>query len=267
MKKLFLLSVLSTYLFCGGYTELMTASIRGDMEAVKKLVRQGVNLDEKYDPAQDPKKPDPAPGKPTDENRNSTALMFAIKHSNTEIAKYLIEHKANIHLANRNGATALMQAVFYKQEELAKMLIEYGAEVNNVSKNGISVLIVAIDKNMSDGFLDYIIRNGADVNYRTDKGWTPMHYAIYKKLPTNVLQKILDAGADVDARTEKGWTPLTLAVKNRLPISSIELIATKADLYSKTAQGQSAIKIAKENNYDEIVPVLAKILKDKSKIE
>jgi ankyrin repeat protein len=267
MKKLSLLLILSTYLFSAGYTELMRASIRGDLNGVKKLVASGVNLDEKYIPMQNPKKPAKAPAKPTDDNRGSTALMFAIKHSNIEIAKYLIEHDANIHLRNRNGATLLMQSVYYNYPEVAKLLIEYGADLNAVSKNGISVLIVAIDRNMSDEFLDYLIRNGANIEYRTQKGWTPLHFAVYKKLPASIIKKFINHGANVDARTDKGWTPLTLAVKNRLPIQSIEAIAQKADLYSKTAQGMSAIKIARDNNYKEIIPILSKILKDKSKLE
>jgi ankyrin repeat protein len=267
MRKVVLFFLIATLGFSAGYTELMRASIRGDIDAVKKLVDRGVNLDEKYIPAQDPNKPAKAPGKPTDDNRNSTALMFAVKHSNIEIAKYLIEHDANIHLRNRNGATLLMQAIYYKYEDLAKILLQYGANINTVSKNGISALIIAIDKNMSDDFISYLIKNGADVNYRTQKGWTPLHFAIYKKMPTSAIKLLIDAGANVDARTDMGWTPITLAVKNRLPTSSIEIIAKKADLYSKTAQGLSAIKIARENNYKEIIPVLSDILKNKSKIE
>jgi ankyrin repeat protein len=267
MKKIFLLFILSTYLFSAGYSELMRASIRGDLDAVKKLVAMGVDLDDKYIPMQNPNKPAKAPAKPTDENRGSTALMFAIKHSNIEIAKYLIEHDANIHLRNRNGATLIMQAIYYNYPDLAKLLVEYGADLNAVSKNGISALIIAIDKNMSDEFLDYLIRNGASIKYRTQKGWTPLHFAVYKKLPTSIIKRFIEHGADVDARTDKGWTPLTLAVKNRLPIQSVEAIAKRADLYSKTAQGMSAIKIARDNNYKEIIPVLSKILKNKSKIE
>jgi ankyrin repeat protein len=259
MFKIFLLFFVSIYSFATGYTELMRASITGDLNAVKKLVEiKKVNLDEKYI-------------LPDGKKNNSTALLFAIKHNNFEIARYLMQKGANVNLENSNGVTPLIMAVMKRNEDLAKFLFEYGANINAVteptkSTSGLSSLFLAISKLLDEDFILYLVENGADVNLKItldgQSGWTPLLYAINKKVSPKVIRALVNKGADLTISTTNGWSPLTLAVAKRLPKEDVMFIANKgADFYAKTKNGLNALKIAKDKRYNEYIIPLTKIFK------
>ena len=67
---------------------LLQACKNGDLEMVKNLVANGVNVNERI-------------------KNMGTPLFVALECSNLEIAKYLLEHEADINMANQKGETPL----------------------------------------------------------------------------------------------------------------------------------------------------------------
>ena len=90
-----------------GYTPLIIAGYRNQMEVVKYLLESGVEV-----------------------NKNAgegTALMGACYKGNVELVKLLLKYKADVNAVNEKGTTALMFAVLIQNEELVKILLDNGA--------------------------------------------------------------------------------------------------------------------------------------------
>jgi ankyrin repeat protein len=83
----------------------------------------------------------------SDINGNSkmgTPLMACVVKGNNEIAKFLIEKKADIHLADTNGTTPIIYATNFKNYEVVSLLIKAGADYTKKDNRGNSALDYAI---------------------------------------------------------------------------------------------------------------------------
>ena len=90
---------------------LPSAIARGDLEAAKRHITHGAGMNE----------PDPKSG--------SVPLSVAALHDRLEMARFLIEHGADVSAANRDGNTPLHTAAFLGRTEMVQLLIEKGARV------------------------------------------------------------------------------------------------------------------------------------------
>ncbi|WP_286748326.1 ankyrin repeat domain-containing protein, partial [Roseivirga sp. UBA1976] len=86
------------------------AVISGQADVVKQHIAAGTNLNAK----------DPFGG--------STPLILAAVFGHDDIAKLLIEAKADLNIKNKEGSTALLTAAFFGRIEQVKLLLEAGAD-------------------------------------------------------------------------------------------------------------------------------------------
>ena len=89
-----------------GWTALIWASCKGDLEIVKLLVESGADIDAK-------------------DNDGWTALMRASWRGYLEIVQYLVEIGADINIKNKDGKTALDLS---DTEEIKEVLRKAGAK-------------------------------------------------------------------------------------------------------------------------------------------
>lgn len=152
--------------------------------------------------------------------RNSsgqTALISASSHGYIETLKILLDYGASIEKTDQSGQTALMVASSQGQTEAIMLLLKNGAHVNATDLNGRNALMLAKDF----GAAKLLLENGADVNAKTNYGSTALIMAASKG-DTKTVETLLNHGADVNAH------------------------------YYST----SALKMAEENGYQEIVKLL-----------
>lgn len=134
------------------------------------------------------------------------------------------------------------------------------------SDEGKTALMYAIDnsynvienKNTARILLD----NGADANKGNDRGKTVLMLAVishlykeYKEERVNIVRVLLSR-ADVNARDNSGNTVLILAVKNSLENIVQLLLNNGADINIKNRGRETALKIAQEKGYTEIITLL-----------
>ncbi|GFS32906.1 ankyrin repeat domain-containing protein 12 [Nephila pilipes] len=91
-----------------GETSLHVATIKGDFEKVKKLLKQGASVN-------------------TVDNAGWTPLHEACNYGWYKIAKLLIEYDANINAVGFDKFTPLHDAAVNKHEKIVSLLLEYGA--------------------------------------------------------------------------------------------------------------------------------------------
>lgn len=89
----------------------------GDVDAVRRAIADGADINAIRD------------------NDGKTLLHQAAYDGNTEIARLLIEHGANVNAADEYGISPLMSACDGGYVETARLLIERGADVNAVDEN------------------------------------------------------------------------------------------------------------------------------------
>ncbi|RLD93389.1 MAG: ankyrin repeat domain-containing protein [Bacteroidetes bacterium] len=102
--------------------DIHTATLLGDLDAIKQHIAAGSDLDEK----------EPTLG--------STPLISAAVFGKTEIAKALIEGGADVNLKNNEGSTALHSAAFLCRMEIVEMLLANGADKALLNNYGSTAL-------------------------------------------------------------------------------------------------------------------------------
>ncbi len=96
-----------------------------DLEAVERLLSEGAEINAMKGPFK------------------TSILMEAAVRGNVEVMKLLIEHGADVNMADKDGWTALMGAVVQGHTESVKLLLKHGAKVRARNHNGETALIMA----------------------------------------------------------------------------------------------------------------------------
>ena len=112
-----------------------------------------------------------------------TPLGFAVFFSQPENVKALFDAGADVNLPSRESmkVTPLASAAAAKQTELARVLIAHGANVNARGATG-HVPLHEAAANGNVELVKLLIDSGADRNAKTDDGKTPLDFAIeYKR--------------------------------------------------------------------------------------
>ena len=104
-------------------SQLIGASISGNMKQVKALLRRGAFVNTKG--------PD-----------SKTPLLYAIEKDHPDVARLLISKGANPNFSDAKGTTPLMLAIAKGQKDVVKMLLDKGANVN-VTQDTITPFISA----------------------------------------------------------------------------------------------------------------------------
>jgi ankyrin repeat protein len=172
-----------------------------------------------------------------------TALLFAARGGFTEIATILLDHGADLKIADPDGTSALLLAIINGHYDTAAFLLDRKADPNVADANGRAALFAAIDmrniyssnrpaprdSNKIDpmDLIKMLLDHGADVNAKLTKmivpravldfpdvmmaeGATPFLRAA-KSADVPLMQLLLEKGADPKAATKGGVTALMVA--------------------------------------------------------
>lgn len=102
-------------------------------------------------------------------NGGYTPLLFAIGLGQTKAAEFLLSKGALPDIKNNEGSTALMSAVVQKKEKLVKLLIEYKADVNLADRNGLPIVYV-ISYGGDYDMIELLFNAGANIEVKDDNG-------------------------------------------------------------------------------------------------
>lgn len=108
-----------------GYTPLLIAGYRNQLDAVKMLLDLGANVNAN--------------------SEDGTVLTAASYKSNTALVKLLLEYQADVNVKNNAGTTPLMFAIMTENEEIVKLLLVNKADINAVDNANKSVKEYARD--------------------------------------------------------------------------------------------------------------------------
>lgn len=199
----------------GNWSPLMVASLNGDHELVKELLRLGARA--------------------ADINFGKmNAMSIAADLGHDECVKII--HSFIVDQTDREGETAFLKAAKKGHLETVKLLASIGAEIDAVNSSGENALILAL-KNGKEETADHLIDIGVPIKLErfsalivaTEKGYT------------NIVKKLLDKKIDVDL-VKGGFNHTALmkaVIHDRLEI--FKLILSKnpdLELKSKAVKGK-----------------------------
>jgi ankyrin repeat protein len=238
---------------------VVVAARDGDIEAVRALVAKHVNVNE---PARD----------------GSTALLWAVYHSNVPMARALIASGANFASANRYGVTPLLQAGRNGDSAMIAELLKAGADARKaVHPEGETALMAAARTGRVDA-VELLLEAGSDANAAdTYQNQTALMRAA-EEGHVNVVNALLSAGANpnvkahVSSLTERkhadhatgGFTALMFAVRNGHDSVVRALAKGGADLKATNGDGLTATSIAIINDRLDLAKTLVDLGADPS---
>jgi ankyrin repeat protein len=163
---------------------LLDAARRGDVAAVKSLIKEGAD-------------PNAAQGD------GLSALHLAAQQGNLEIAKVLLGAKANVAAKTRiGGYTPLHLAAQGAHVAVVKALLDAGADPTAATTtSGVTPLHLAAQALNGEATVRELLRRGAPVNALETQGQTPLMFAAAEGRARTILE-LLEGGADPGVATE-----------------------------------------------------------------
>jgi ankyrin repeat protein len=164
----------------------------------------------------------------------NSPIADAAMRGDSAAVRTLLAQKADVNLAQSDGATAIQWAAYRDDVALADLLIAAKADVKAPNRDGATPLRLAAT-NGSAEMITRLIKAGADPNETNPFGETPLMYAARNGNPAAV-KALIAAKANVNA-TEKlrGTTPLMWAAEQAHPEAIAELVAAGADVSLRSA--------------------------------
>ena len=233
-----------------GATCLHYASERGHVEVVSQLLAVGAKENPDYVNARI--------------NSGATPLMITCSNGHVNVATYLVEHGANIHLQDKNGATCLHYASERGHVEVVSQLLAVGAKenpdyVNARNNSGITPLMITC-YNGHMNVATYLVEHGANIHLQDKNGDTCLHYAS-ERGHVEVVSKLLAVGAKenpdyVNARNNSGTTPLLITCYNGHMNVATYLVEHGANIHLQDEGGDTCLHYASERGHVEVVSKL-----------
>jgi uncharacterized protein len=128
----------------------------------------------------------------------TSALHWAVRYNDLELAEQLLAAGADAATANRYGVTPLYLAALNGSAPMIERLLAAGADPNEAGINGETVLMTAAQTGVVAA-ARVLLEHGADANAREDwHGQTALMWAAGEGHP-EMVAALLKAGADVNA--------------------------------------------------------------------
>jgi len=166
-----------------GRTPVADAAMAGDLETVRGLLQQGVDVN-------------------AAQGDGMTALHWAALSGDLDLAKMLLYGGANVKASTRLGAfTPLLLASKGGQASMVSTLLEAGANPNDATTNGTTALMLAAASGSVEA-ITALLDRGASINAaESAMGQTALMFAsAYDRAP--VVDLLLKRGADVALSTK-----------------------------------------------------------------
>jgi ankyrin repeat protein len=211
--------------------DLVHAAAKGSLERVKSLLANGA----------DPE---------STTSTNATGLHRAARKDHTEVVDLLLEHGADMDAQDVWGNTALRWTAKWNKREMADHLVSKGAKHD---------LLTAACFGLQDE-VEKLLKEDPDGLTKQYAGWTPLHGAAARGGQLEMIDFLLEKGANIEILDFSDWTPLMRGVWERKPKSVKKLLEKGANVNAKTKEGQTALEMAKEKDFGDVVEVVEEFL-------
>lgn len=172
------------------------------------------------------------------------------------------EPRADESPGGQSATEVLLAAAYAGDVAAARAAIEKGGDVNAKDSTQQSAFLIATSEVGDDpALLDLTLEHGADVSAKDSFNGTGLIRAADRGF-VRICERLIEAGVDLDHVNSLGWTALLEAVVlgggDTAHQKVVALLLDKgADRSVKDREGRTALQIAQERGYAEMVALLA----------
>jgi ankyrin repeat protein len=160
------------------------------------------------------------------EKERYTALAIASELGHAELARLLLDRKADVGKHGPTGWAPLSAAAITCRPAIARLLIERRADLDLADRDGNTPLMMACRAGCLEA-VRLLVDAGAKVNARGPAGYTPLLYAA-EHAGYETAQYLLEHGADpgvnIYSGGYQGYTPLRIARMRRNSADLVKLL-------------------------------------------
>lgn len=193
----------------------------------------------------------------TDDNeKNETAMNYAIENNDLKMLEDLIANGANVNEKDHNGCAPLITAIKHGNFETFKFLIHKGASVDSIEHHNTHALHVAVLYERME-IVKYLIKHKCNINAEDDNCNTALFNAICKQ-NIEIVRYLLDNGAEINVLPHyESSLPFFLSIRTgNVPIIKL-LIEYGADINKRNInEGNTSLHEAVRSNNIELVKLL-----------
>ena len=246
-----------------GCTPLHIAVLAGKVEISELLIEHSVNLNIR-------------------DAEDWTLLHMAAYTGQFEVSRILLERheatKAWLNMRNKKGRTPLHLASRWHHSSMVALLLKFGADIKAQDNDNMTALHLAVrgpaawgdwvDDGRSSAIAQLLLDHGASVHVRDKNNQTPLHLASLRQC-SSTMALLLKFGADVDSRDDDYMTPLLFAsqlqeaqrfwTKHNRSENVQLLLDHGAGVHVQNKKGQTALHIASQSHFAQIVALLLKL--------
>ncbi|KAI5847634.1 ankyrin repeat-containing domain protein, partial [Morchella snyderi] len=187
-----------------------------------------------------------------------TALALAVNQGHSSVVRRLLKSSGiDPNCTNERMETPLLTAARLEHREILEILIaDERVDINySRSRGSDNLLIQACEKNKA--WLVELLLKGKNINinYRGVGGWTALAKVAARNSLDALTVLLSDAGAglDIDPKDSSGFTPLHRATA-KCNIECVQLLLSRgASVNAASEDGETALGIAAEAGYTELV--------------
>ncbi|EAX93943.1 FLJ00246 protein, putative [Trichomonas vaginalis G3] len=212
-----------------GWTPLLNACVKGDLQLTKSLIEGGCDKNA------------------VTKNENN-CLLLASYNGHLEIVKYLIGIGFNKNWRSKLGYNPILLASQEGQLDTVKYLKSIGCDVNSKANCNASCIYLA----SCSGHLEtvkYLFSVGADPNERENTGCPPIIIASQEG-HLEVVKYLIQCGCNKNDKTDYNSSSLHWAAENGHFEVVEYLVSIGVNLNDKDNGGKTALDLAKEKQYE-----------------
>ncbi|KAJ6783179.1 hypothetical protein PWT90_10047 [Aphanocladium album] len=186
-----------------------------------------------------------------------TPLHLAATIGALGILKLLLEHNADVAVADDEGLSPFLAAVQHNQIQAAMALLDGGSEVGNCTKDDIqSTALHLASRNGNTEMMKMLLDRGTDPSAVDANGWTPFAVAVNKN-HVEAAKLLLANGVDVNAPDGQIKSPALCeaARQGNIPMAKL-LLKHGADMEGTDRIGYTALVRAANNGHVAMVRYL-----------
>ena len=177
---------------------------------------------------------------------NNNALINAAMQGHIKIAKLLLKNDAKINARGNSGRTALHYAVRNKQPEVVKLLVENECFLDPQDDYNNTPLLYA-SWNGNSEIIKTLAEKGADVHYAPHSNNTVLHN-LANEGNAEAIKAVIMAGGDANKTNDDGFLPIHSAARSCNP-QAVKVLITKTKNFNQKENhyGNTALHIAAKN--------------------
>ena len=167
-------------------------------------------------------------------NKNGTTpLMISCQKKDRIAAVKILLQEYNVNLVDNYGQSALHYAAANDNVDAIRLLLDHKANINMANKKGLTPLMYSIKKQHRIGAATILLKEYADVNHVDNSGHSSLHYAAARD-NVDAIRLLLDHNINVNITNKYGYSAIFAAIgRGKQHVEAVKMLLEHPRIFHK----------------------------------